>query len=221
MNTVATPARNRYRPAHIGAAFALAAGIALAAAQPASAQVLVPVPPGCGSLSGTMVPANTLDDHSADAGPLGSIAAPHQVAANNGMITVGTQFVDVIQGNAVNETICGLGGGDTLKGGSGDDDIFGGTGLDILWGEANADLLSGGEDIDAIFGDDPALSNGGFDGVDTIQGGNGNDTLRGGASNDIIRGAQGGNDFGDGQGGTDSCTGVESGPSLNPAAGQC
>lgn len=221
MNPVATPSPNRFRPVHLGAALAIAAGIAMVAAQPASAQALVPVPPGCGSLSGTMVLATTLDDHSADTVPLGSIAVPHQVAANNGMITVGTSFGDVIQGNAVNETICGLGGGDTLKGGSGDDDVFGGDGVDVLWGEANADLLSGGQGIDAIFGDAPGGPAGGFDGVDTIQGGTENDTLRGGASNDIIRGGQGGNDFGDGEGGTDTCTAVESGPSLNPALTQC
>jgi Ca2+-binding RTX toxin-like protein len=220
MDTDSTPSRIRRRPAQLAAALAITAGISLVGAQPASAQQLVPVPPGCGSLSGTLVPANTLDDHSGDPGPLGSIAAPHQVPANNGMITVGTAFADVIQGNAVNETICGLAGGDTLKGGSGDDDIFGGNGNDVLWGEENADELSGGEDVDAIFGDDPALSSGGFDGVDTIQGGNGNDTLRGGASNDIVKGGVG-SDFGDGQGGTDSCTGVETGPALNPGAGQC
>jgi Ca2+-binding RTX toxin-like protein len=221
MNADSKPSRIlRRRPAQLAAALAITAGLSLAGAQPAAAQQLVLVPPGCGSLSGTMVAVNTLDDHSGDPGPLGTQAVPHQVAANNGMITVGTQFGDFIQGNAVNETICGLGGVDTLKGGSGDDDIFGGNDGDIMWGEANADLLSGGEQIDSIFGDDPGNTHGGFDGVDTIQGGNGNDTLRGGASNDIVKGGQG-TDFGDGQGGTDSCTGVETGPALNPGAGQC
>jgi hypothetical protein len=60
----------------------------VAAAQPAAAQpALVAVPPGCGSLSGTMVAANTIADFSAS--PVG-VAFQAPAVANH--ITVGSQF---------------------------------------------------------------------------------------------------------------------------------
>jgi hypothetical protein len=62
----------------------------VAAAQPAAAQpALVAVPPGCGSLSGTMVAANTIADFSAS--PVG-VAFQAPAVANH--ITVGSQFND-------------------------------------------------------------------------------------------------------------------------------
>jgi Ca2+-binding RTX toxin-like protein len=207
MSIVPTTARSPRRSVTFAAAFALAAGIAVAAVQPAAAQpALVAVPPGCGSLSGTMVAANRIADFSAS--PVGVVFQAPAVANH---ITVGSQFNDTLTGNGVSETICGLGGGDTLKGGTGGvDDIFGGPGNDIIWGEAAGDtMLSGGPDVDAIYGDDPTNSHGGFDGADTIQGGDQNDTLRGGAGLDIIRGGLGTSDFADPQDGGAVCTAVE------------
>lgn len=179
------------------AAFALAAGIAVTVAPSASAApLLVVVPPGCSSLSGTMVSPGRLDDHSADPASLGTVGGPpYYTFLNVDMITIGTAFADHILGNAVSETICGLDGDDVLKGGSGGlDVIYGDAGLDEIWGEAAGDRLSGGLNRDTIYGDDPTNSHGNLDGVDTIAGG------------------QGGNDFADGGFGADICSTVESGP---------
>lgn len=174
------------------------------------------VPPGCGSYSGQPLPPGwTLDDHSNDAVALGDIlGAPHRVAAVFGMITIGTPYPDHIQGNAVDEVICGLDGYDWIKGGSGDDEIFGGLGADSLSGEEGSDFLSGGPDGDVLFGDDSVGSHsgpGGFDLADTIQGGDGDDYLYGGAGSDILRGGAN-SDYADGGVGADTCTGTENGP---------
>jgi hypothetical protein len=183
--------------------------------QPASAQAVVIVPPGCGSYSGLPLPAGwSLDDHSASAVPLGNIfGAPFIVPAVFGRITVGTQFADHIQGNnGNNDVICGLDGDDWIKGGAGDDQLFGGAGFDVLWGEANSDLLSGGDDDDDLYGDDPANSNL-FDTFDTLQGGEGDDRLLGGRGFDILRGGPHVvGDCGDGEAGGASHAGLESGP---------
>src|SRR3712207_9232234 len=59
---------DRYLPrrtACIAGALALSSGLLAAAAPSAVGQAMVVVPPGCGSLSGTLVPAGQLDDHSA------------------------------------------------------------------------------------------------------------------------------------------------------------
>jgi Ca2+-binding RTX toxin-like protein len=212
------------RPARSAAAsFVLAAGIVVAAAQPASAQVvLVVVPPGCGSISGTLVDADKLDDHSGDAGPIGTALAPYVADLKFGMITIGTAFDDHIRGNnGVDDTICGLAGGDRLYGWGGDDHIFGGNGADVIEGDSGADDLHGGGGIDAIYGDNAANSNGGLDGADTIFGGDRSDTLRGGAGADVIHGGGTGGpadpdvDFAEGQVGGASCTGVED---IDPTA---
>ncbi len=209
MSTLRTPFRSS-RPARTAAAsFVLAAGIAVAAAQPASAQVMVVVPPGCGSASGTLVPANKLDDHSGDAGALGTAVNPYVADLTFGMITVGTAFDDHIQGNnGVDDTLCGLAGGDHLYGAGGLDNIHGGNGPDVISGDAHADNLHGGKDFDAIYGDNAANSNGGLDGADLIVGGDDGDTLRGGARLDDIRGGAG-FDFAEAQGGGGNCVDIE------------
>lgn len=186
------------RPVRLAVAgFAVAAGIVVTVAPSASAaQLLVVVPPGCGSLSGTLVSASRLDDHSADPGPLGTVGGlPYDTDVAVDMITIGTAFPDHIRGNGVSETICGLDGGDVLKGGTGGlDVIHGDDGPDEIWGEASGDRLSGGLGRDTIHGDDPTNSHGNVDGADTIAGG------------------QGLNDFADGGFGVDVCTTVEIGP---------
>lgn len=196
LDTPRTPARRR--PVHLAvAAFALAAGLAVTVAPSASAaQRLVVVPPGCGSLSGTMVSASRLDDHSADPAPLGDVnGLPYDTLNNVAMITIGTVFRDHIRGNGVSETICGLDGDDLLKGGTGGlDVIYGDAGLDEIWGEAANDQLSGGLNRDTIYGDDPTNSHGNTDG------------------NDDIAGGQANHDFADGGFGADTCSTVEDGP---------
>ncbi|MCO1660596.1 calcium-binding protein [Pseudonocardia humida] len=201
--------RSRRATRLTAASFVLAAGIAVAAAQPAAAQVMVVVPPGCGSASGTLVPANRLDDHSGDAGPLGTAAAPYVADPTFDMITVGTAFNDHVQGNnGGNDTLCGLAGGDHLYGEGGLDNVFGGNGADVIEGDADADNLHGGKGTDAIYGDNATDSNGALDGADLIAGGDDGDTLRGGARTDDIRGGAG-FDFAEAQGGGGTCVDVE------------
>jgi Ca2+-binding RTX toxin-like protein len=186
-------------------AVAVVLGSALVSS-PGQAAVLVVVPPGCGSLSGTLVSSARLDDHSGDAVALGSQGAPYVANAVFDMITVGTPFGDFINGtNGVNDTICGLGGDDTITGANGNDDIFGGAGEDDLSGNAGADLLSGGPQNDDLYGDDIVNSAGGVDGGDTLQGGDGNDKMKGGAGFDTIAGGSG-PDKADGEANLASCT---------------
>lgn len=203
---------NSRRAVHVAAAFVLSSGLVAMSAQPVSAQMVV-VPPGCGSYSGTLVPANKLDDHSLDYDPLGDIAngIPYLTQITFGMITIGTQFPDYIQGNnitgsAVDEVICGLDEADWLTGGSGNDEMFGGEGADSLWGMEGGDLLSGGLEVDVLYGDDPTSSGGIYDLGDTIQGGEGNDFLYGGEDTDTLRGGPG-DDYADGGNDADTVVG--------------
>lgn len=73
---------------------------------------------------------------------------------------------NVLEGDAPNDELLGLGGDDILHGRSGDDELIGGDGNDDLFGEAGDDVLVGGD---------------GFDGLD---GGPGDDTLTGGPDTD-------------------------------------
>ncbi len=176
---------------------------------PPGALAVVIVPPGCGSYSGNQLPAGwTLDDHSGDAGPLGTNANPYFTALNFGQLTIGTAYDDVIVGNAVEEVICGLGGMDWLRGGSGDDELYGGDGPDSLMGFEGADFESGGHGRDTLYGDDGsnALP---YDLADTLQGGRNDDYIAGGDDFDIINGGEGVNDMADTQVAGGVCTAVE------------
>lgn len=177
--------------------------------QPASASVsaLVPVPANCGPYSGTLVPANTLDDHSNDSSPLGTTAVAYQVTAP-GLITVGTRFGDHIQGSSGVDVICGLAKGDFILGGGGADEIYAGGGADTVFGEEAGDFVSGGPGLDFLYGDDETNSHTNFDGSDTLQGGSQSDELYGGSFGDTLNGGSGA-DFGDGDAGPDTCLAVE------------
>src|SRR5689334_113631 len=119
---------------------ALTTYLLAAAMSPAHAAGLVTVPAGCGSLSGTQVPANQLDDHSGDTVALGTATTAYRTKAVTGMITVGTAFDDNIQGtNGVFDTICGENGNDTLGGAGGNDTIYGDFGDDTIAGGDGAD----------------------------------------------------------------------------------
>ena len=77
----------------------------------------VVVPPGCGDFSGNQLPPGwTLDDHSGDAVPLGTLAVPYFTGLNFGQLTIGTAFNDVIIGNAIDEVICESSGVVVLSG---------------------------------------------------------------------------------------------------------
>jgi hypothetical protein len=202
------------RAVRLAAALALSSGLLAVAAPAASAQALVTVPPGCGSLSGTQVPANRLEDHSNDSVPLGAPGNPYVTNLSADRITIGTRFDDVIAGTAISEVICGIGGNDNIFGRAGDDELCGGGGNDDLFGEEDADFLSGAEGADDLYGDDTTNSHGNLDRDDRIQGGIGNDSLFGGAdvNGDVLRG---GPDTDDGQGG-ETCSTIE-----NPLSPLC
>ena len=180
------------------AAVTLTSGAALATFQPAAATPVV-VPPGCGSYSGNALPAGwTLDDFSGG-GAVGTASKPYVVPATANVITVGSRFADYIDGNEVDEVICGGNGGDIISGNGGDDEIHGDNGPDVLMGEEDSDFVGGGGDKDYVYGDDDTDSSGNLDFDDTLQGGDNADHLFGGAGEDDIAGGNGKNDVGDGE----------------------
>ncbi|WP_373356826.1 M10 family metallopeptidase C-terminal domain-containing protein [Pseudoroseicyclus sp. CXY001] len=112
----------------------------------------------------------------------------------------GSQFADLISGNALDNLLKGNGGRDELYGNSGDDIINGGDDADVIDGGEGFDILAGGAGWDVItggYGEDLLLGHGGADilgggvGGDRINGGAGGDTINGQLGNDIINGASG------------------------------
>lgn len=65
----------------------------------------------------------------------------------------GTDFKDVILGNAVDNMIFGKQGNDTIRGADGKDQLFGNVGNDKLFGGKGNDLLEGGVGKDKLKGD--------------------------------------------------------------------
>lgn len=130
----------------------------------------------------------------------------------------GSNYRDVLAGNAGNNTLWGKGGNDNLKGGAGADFLDGGAGDDTAvyagsnagvqvnlatgigsGGDAQGDRLS---NIENIVGSGYADTLIGNNGANFLKGGVGNDVLRGGGGNDELRGDQGADDL-DGGAGTD------------------
>jgi uncharacterized repeat protein (TIGR01451 family) len=109
------------------------------------------------------------------------------VIASPGLMTSGTEGVDVIYGTAGNDRIAALGG---------DDIVFAGGGADQIAGGDGGDTVCGGE------GDDWVISS---PGDDLIVGGGGNDDLAGGPGNDRLIGGTGVDRLA-GSDGTDTCT---------------
>ena len=112
---------------------------------------------------------------------------------------------DTINGSALGEVICGLGGSDKLNGLGGNDTLWGdacndkaktvfgaqagtdgsdtldgGDGNDSLYGAGGKDKLKGGAGKDKLFGGDGNDSLDGGSGKDSLDGGKGNDKLAGG-----------------------------------------
>jgi Ca2+-binding RTX toxin-like protein len=126
-------------------------------------------------------------------------------AGNDQLISIenlgGTEFADVIIGDATENTLSGLGGNDVIAGGMGRDVIYGGDGDDVLRGDRNAvtggiasgdaDIIYGGNGNDQLggkAGDDQLF---GDAGDDELWGDDGDDLLRGGLGNDELRGGKG------------------------------
>jgi Ca2+-binding RTX toxin-like protein len=98
-----------------------------------------------------------------------------------GVVKVGTNAANTLNGGSGPDLLLGLGGNDKLNGGGGDDLLCGGNGVDQLVGGAGNDYLDGGAGND--------LLNGGTGDYDTLIGGDGNDTL---IDRDGVRDVQGG-----------------------------
>lgn len=126
-------------------------------------------------------------------------------------VLVGNALANRIEGGAGKDVIDGGAGNDTLLGGAGDDIIFGGAGDDVIEGGAGADKLDGGAGINTLsyvsstvgvavelFG---GAAGGGdaagdlivFSSFQNIRGGSGTDFLVGTAGNNVLEG-NGGND---------------------------
>ena len=116
----------------------------------------------------------------------------HKDALHSVEFIIGSNYNDVMDGQASDNLLEGRRGDDVIRGGGGDDQLLGGDGLDDLSGGAGADILNGGEDNDMLKGGD---------GADMLKGGAGADMLYGGMGDDVLDGGEGidGLDGGDGQ----------------------
>ncbi|HZO47325.1 MAG TPA: hypothetical protein VFB68_15625 [Xanthobacteraceae bacterium] len=143
-------------------------------------------------------------------------------------------LVNLLSGNAGDDTLAGFGGNDTIFGGSGNDVIDGGTGDDMMFGSTGNDTyavdslgdqivekLNEGTDTAIVYANNYVLAanveNGsaglaagqtltGNDLNNTLGGNTGTDTLNGGAGNDALYGG-GGNDTINGGIATDTLNG--------------
>ncbi len=141
---------------------------------------------------------------------------------------IGSNHNDVLTGDALGNTLYGLGGIDGLYGGAGNDVLLGGTGGDTIHGGDGIDRAqysqsaagvtinlflttaqSGGDaegdiltSIENVYGSIHADTISGNHGVNTLWGNGGDDTIHANNGNDTLYG-QDGNDFLVGQGGAD------------------
>jgi Ca2+-binding RTX toxin-like protein len=92
----------------------------------------------------------------------------------------GSDYDDVIRGNALGNTIWGRKGNDSIHGMQGNDAIYGQAGNDTVVGGSGADLLVGGAGSDQLFA---AMD----DGVDAIWGGDKGVFSDGGAAVDVAK----------------------------------
>ncbi|NET20297.1 MULTISPECIES: hypothetical protein [unclassified Okeania] len=127
----------------------------------------------------------------------------------------GSEYEDLLIGDAQNNILSGLGGDDLLKakrgndlidGGEGEDRLYGQDGNDTLEGQAGNDLLKGGKDHDQLDGGEGNDNLEGETGKDTLSGGAGNDNLKGGTGDDQLDGGEG-NDNLEGETGNDNLKG--------------
>ncbi len=115
-------------------------------------------------------------------------AGPNTLLGSNGNDYVnGLAGNDIVQGDAGIDRVYGDVGNDLARGGVGNDTIVdGGPGIDRVYGDAGNDLVQGGT------GNDITVDGG--DGIDRVYGGDGNDVVRGGTGNDAIVNGDAGND---------------------------
>lgn len=113
---------------------------------------------------------------------------------------IGTNYNDIIYGNATGnalsaadgeDNIRGYGGNDVIDAGAGNDTVDGGDDNDTISGGAGDDYINAGSGHDTVDGGDDNDSIYGYAGNDDIQGGNGNDNLYGLDDNDTLDGGAG------------------------------
>ncbi len=126
---------------------------------------------------------------------------------------IGGSNVDIITGNAVNNTLDGRAGNDTLNGGAGNDILIGGAGADTLNGGADTDLASYSTSLIGLRAslESPAGNTGDaagdtYNSIEGLVGSDYGDDLIGNASNNELWGSYG-DDVLWGQGGNDSLYG--------------
>ena len=126
----------------------------------------------------------------------------------------GSNFDDVLKGDANDNSLSGNGGADTLIGGAGLDVLDGGSGTDVadysaVTGSVVLDLAAGSASqdgdgssdtvlrIEDVIGSDQDDSLFGNAGANTLTGGEGDDVLRGAGGNDTLDGGDGSSDVAD------------------------
>ena len=123
----------------------------------------------------------------------------------------GTNFNDILTGNAANNVLSGLNGNDQLTGGGGNDTLKGGLGNDTVNGGTGSDTASY-SDVTAGVGVNLNLvgaqntGGGGIDqlvSIENLTGSRFNDVLTGNSGNNVLSGGAG-NDRLDGRGGNDT-----------------
>ncbi|MBL4645737.1 MAG: hypothetical protein JKY99_04690 [Rhizobiales bacterium] len=112
----------------------------------------------------------------------------------------GSNFDDVMTGNADGNRIDGLDGDDLLSGGAGSDDLRGDAGNDKIYGGDGADHLYGGIGDDELHGEADADTLYGGAGGDRLIAGEGNDVLYGGDGDDRLEGGVGDDELYGGEG---------------------
>ncbi|QUJ77245.1 tandem-95 repeat protein [Sulfitobacter albidus] len=121
----------------------------------------------------------------------------------------GSEFDDVLTGDAGDNTLIGRRGADTLDGGAGDDVLIGGRGADVMRGGAGIDIASYTLSTEGVLVDMASGESGGggatgdtFESIEIVRGSFHDDTIRGNDADNILRGS-GGADLLDGRAGYD------------------
>lgn len=112
-------------------------------------------------------------------------------AYNDEVIDDYTTGMNMLYGDAGNDTIIGGDDIDLIYGGAGNDYIYGGNGRNAVYGGKGNDVILGGWDNDRLFGDAGNDIIYGFGDADTIHGGDGNDKIYAGSGNDIVETGKG------------------------------
>jgi Ca2+-binding RTX toxin-like protein len=133
--------------------------------------------------------SDTASYHTAAAGVVANLGNP----SNNDGEALGDSYVSIenLQGSDFADMLVGDAGDNDILGGAGNDRLSGNAGADVLHGGPGNDVLTGGDGDDRLFGraDDDTLYGGA--GNDRLSGNAGADVLHGGPGNDVLTGGDG------------------------------